>query len=79
MQVLRSFVSGRWIEGSGQAQTLLNPATEEALAAASSQGVDLAAALEHARGTGGAALRALSFAERGARSEERRVGKECRL
>ena len=66
MQVLRSFVSGRWIEGSGAAQTLLNPATEEALASASSEGVDLAAALDHARDIGGPALRALSFAERGA-------------
>ena len=66
MQVLRSFVSGRWIEGSGRAQTLLNPATEDALATASSEGVDLAGALDHARRIGGPALRALSFAGRGA-------------
>jgi len=66
MQVLRSFVSGRWIEGSGTAQTLLNPATEEPLASASSEGIDLAAALDHARNTGGPALRALGFSERGA-------------
>jgi oxepin-CoA hydrolase/3-oxo-5,6-dehydrosuberyl-CoA semialdehyde dehydrogenase len=66
MQVLGSFLSGRWIEGSGTAQTLVNPATEQPLASASSEGVDLAAALEHARSIGGAALRALSFAERGA-------------
>ena len=65
MQVLRSFVAGRWIEGSGTAQTLLNPATEEPLARAGSEGVDLPAALEHARSVGGPALRALSFAERG--------------
>jgi oxepin-CoA hydrolase/3-oxo-5,6-dehydrosuberyl-CoA semialdehyde dehydrogenase len=66
MQVLGSFVSGRWTGGSGAAQTLLNPATEAPLATASSEGIDLAAALEYARGTGGPALRALSFAERGA-------------
>ena len=66
MQVLASFVSGRWVEGGGAPQALLNPATEETLASASSEGVDLAAALEHARSTGGPALRALSFAERGA-------------
>ncbi len=66
MQALGSFVCGRWVEGSGAAQALLNPATEAALASASSEGVDLAAALEHARNTGGPALRALSFAERGA-------------
>jgi len=66
MQVLSSYVCGRWTQGTGAAQTLLNPATEEALATASSDGVDLAAALDYARNTGGPALRALSFAERGA-------------
>jgi oxepin-CoA hydrolase/3-oxo-5,6-dehydrosuberyl-CoA semialdehyde dehydrogenase len=66
MQALASYVCGRWIEGSGTPQALLNPATEEPLAGASSEGIDLAAALEHARNIGGPALRALSFAERGA-------------
>ena len=66
MQHLASYVGGRWLEGGAGGQTLVNPATEEPLAVASSQGVDLAAALEHARSTGGPALRALTFAERGA-------------
>ncbi|HEX5092206.1 MAG TPA: 3,4-dehydroadipyl-CoA semialdehyde dehydrogenase [Burkholderiales bacterium] len=66
MQVLQSYVCGRWAGGSGRAQTLVNPATEEPLATASTEGLDLATALEHARGTGGPALRALSFAQRGA-------------
>ena len=66
MLVLRSFISGRWIEGSGATQTLVNPATEAPLATASSEGVDLSAALGYARNTGGPALRALGFAERGA-------------
>ena len=66
MLQLRSYVSGRWQAGSGLSQTLLNPTTEEPLAQASSEGVDLAAALHYARTTGGPALRALSFAERGA-------------
>jgi 3,4-dehydroadipyl-CoA semialdehyde dehydrogenase len=66
MQVLGSFVAGRWLEGGGAAQTLLNPATEAPLATASSEGIDLAAALDFARRSGGPALRALSFAERGA-------------
>jgi oxepin-CoA hydrolase/3-oxo-5,6-dehydrosuberyl-CoA semialdehyde dehydrogenase len=66
MQVLESCVSGRWVKGSGAGQTLVNPATEEPLATASSEGIDLAAALDFARNTGGPALRALSFAERGA-------------
>ena len=66
MQELRSYVGGRWVAGSGAPQTLLNPATEMPLASASSEGIDLAAALNHARLVGGPALRALSFAERGA-------------
>ena len=66
MKILRSYLGGRWVEGSGALQTLVNPATEEPLAQAGSDGLDLSAALEHARRKGGPALRALSFAERGA-------------
>jgi len=63
---LRSYVSGAWVEGQGKLQTLVNPATEEPLAQAGTGGIDMAAALDHARTKGGPALRALSFAERGA-------------
>jgi len=66
MQHLASFVGGRWLEGHGAGTQLHNPATEEPLALASSEGLDLAAALDYARNTGGPALRSLSFAERGA-------------
>ena len=65
MKTLRSYLGDRWVEGSGAPQTLVNPATEEPLAQVSSNGLHLAAALEHARRKGGPALRALSFAERG--------------
>jgi 3,4-dehydroadipyl-CoA semialdehyde dehydrogenase len=66
MLELRSYVGGRWVAGTGTPQTLLDPTTEEPLARASSEGVDLQAALHYARSTGGPALRALTFAERGA-------------
>jgi 3,4-dehydroadipyl-CoA semialdehyde dehydrogenase len=66
MLQLRSYVGDRWVAGSGAPQTLLNPATEEPLAQASSEGVDLVAALHYARAVGGPALRALTFTERGA-------------
>jgi oxepin-CoA hydrolase/3-oxo-5,6-dehydrosuberyl-CoA semialdehyde dehydrogenase len=65
MLTLRSYVQGRWVDGSGL-ETLVNPATEEPLARAGSQGIDRAGALDFARTRGGPALRALSFAERGA-------------
>src|SRR5262245_51179336 len=63
---LRSHICGKWIAGQGTRQTLVNPATEAPLASASSEGVDLGAALDYGRKTGGPALRALSFEARGA-------------
>jgi oxepin-CoA hydrolase/3-oxo-5,6-dehydrosuberyl-CoA semialdehyde dehydrogenase len=66
MLELRSYVGGRWVAGTGSPQTLLNPTTEEPLAQASSEGVDLQAALHYSRSTGGPALRSLGFYERGA-------------
>ena len=64
MQVLGSYASGSWFVGQGKKQTLLNPATEEAVAEISSEGLDLGRAFHFARETGGKELRALTFAER---------------
>lgn len=65
MLELRSYVGGRWVAGSGAQQALLNPTTEEPLARASSEGIDLERALDYARSTGGPALRSLTFQDRG--------------
>jgi oxepin-CoA hydrolase/3-oxo-5,6-dehydrosuberyl-CoA semialdehyde dehydrogenase len=65
MKTLASYVAGRWHEADRDFQTLLNPATEEPLARASSTGADFAGALTWARSTGGFALRGLSFGQRG--------------
>jgi 3,4-dehydroadipyl-CoA semialdehyde dehydrogenase len=65
MKTLASFVGGAWRRGTGSASVLVNPATEEPLAEASTAGVDFGAALAFARDRGGPALRALTFAERG--------------
>ncbi len=65
MQALSSFIAGSWQTGKGEGTSLFNPATEEPIARASSDGLDLAGALDFARDRGGPALRALSFAERG--------------
>jgi 3,4-dehydroadipyl-CoA semialdehyde dehydrogenase len=64
MLKLRSFVAGEWHQGNGNTVALQNPATEEVLAETSTEGIDFAAALEHARAVGGPTLRALTFAER---------------
>lgn len=63
---IESYVEDRWVPGEGEGSTLVNPATGEALATASTGGIDLGAALRHAREVGGPALRALTFAQRAA-------------
>ena len=61
---LKSYLGGRFVSGTGSAATLLNPATEEPIASATSAGLDLGAALAASR-VSGAALRAMSFLQRG--------------
>ncbi|HEX7185205.1 MAG TPA: 3,4-dehydroadipyl-CoA semialdehyde dehydrogenase [Thermoanaerobaculia bacterium] len=65
MKTLRSYVCGRWHEATSGFAPLVNPSTEEAVAQASSEGVDFGAALDYARERGGPALRAMTFGERG--------------
>jgi oxepin-CoA hydrolase/3-oxo-5,6-dehydrosuberyl-CoA semialdehyde dehydrogenase len=65
MKELSSYVCGGWVAGKGRAATLVNPATEEALATASTEGVDFGAALAFARDHGGPALRVMTFRQRG--------------
>jgi len=62
--MLASYLAGRWQAGGGTPTTLVNPATEEPLATASSAGLDLGEAMAFARDAG-RALRAMTFAERG--------------
>lgn len=66
MKTLSSYLCDSWQAGDGVQETLVNPATLEELAMASSAGLDLGAAMRHARDVGGPALRAMTFAERGA-------------
>lgn len=66
MTRLSSYVAGTWYAGTGKPATLVDPSTEETLAEASSEGLDFAACLRHAREVGAPALRALSFGERAA-------------
>ena len=62
---LESYVEGRWVAGSGNGRPLHNPVTGEVVGHADATGIDIPAALAFARETGGAALAALTFAERG--------------
>jgi oxepin-CoA hydrolase / 3-oxo-5,6-dehydrosuberyl-CoA semialdehyde dehydrogenase len=64
--VLPSFITGTWQTGSGDGRTVHDAVTGEAIVRVSSDGLDLGAAVEHARKVGGPALRMLDFAERAA-------------
>ena len=64
MQDLESYLGGKWVQGSGEGATLVNPATDEPVARTSTEGFDLAEALNFSRNVGGAALRSLTFAQR---------------
>lgn len=66
MITLKSFLGGRWQEGTGEPQTLVDPSTEEPLARTSTEGLDLAGAVRYARETGGPALRRLTLGQRAA-------------
>ena len=66
MITLKSYLCDTWQAGSTEGAKLYNPATGEVIATAGTEGLDLAAALTYARDVGGAALRAMTFAERGA-------------
>jgi len=63
---LQSFLSGEWQAGEGEGAALRDPSTDEIVARTSTEGLDFRAALDFARAQGGPALRALTFAERGA-------------
>ncbi len=65
MLKLENYITGKWITGDGDGQTLYNAITGEAIAAASTKGVDFKSIVEYGRKTGNPALRKMTFRERG--------------
>jgi oxepin-CoA hydrolase/3-oxo-5,6-dehydrosuberyl-CoA semialdehyde dehydrogenase len=63
---LRSYVQGSWIEPSGDGVPVHDAVTGEQVATVSSEGIDMAGALNYGRSTGGPALRELTFHQRAA-------------
>ncbi len=63
---MESYVQGSWHGPTGEAREIHNATTEEPMAVLSSDGLDFQGVLDHARTVGGPALRAMTFAERGA-------------
>jgi oxepin-CoA hydrolase / 3-oxo-5,6-dehydrosuberyl-CoA semialdehyde dehydrogenase len=66
MALLRSYVNGHWVEPSDEGRPVLDAVTGQEVARVSSAGVEMAAALEYGRSTGGRALRELTFHQRAA-------------
>lgn len=63
---LSNYIGGRWQAGTGAGTTLLDPVLGHALVRVDATGLDLAAGFDFAREQGGAALRAMTYRERGA-------------
>ncbi|MFL5616483.1 MAG: phenylacetic acid degradation bifunctional protein PaaZ [Gemmatimonadaceae bacterium] len=61
---LLNYVAGEWVEGSGRFAPLHHAVTGAPVAEASSEGIDFARMVEHARTVGGPALRKMTFHER---------------
>lgn len=65
MNKLENYVLGKWITGDGKGQVLLNAVTGETIGYASTKGLDFNSILEYGRHKGTAALRKMTFQERG--------------
>src|SRR5690349_24483107 len=65
MKKLGNYVTGRWITGYGDGQTLYNAVNGETIGYATTRGLDFKAILEYGRQTGNPALRKLTFHQRG--------------
>jgi oxepin-CoA hydrolase/3-oxo-5,6-dehydrosuberyl-CoA semialdehyde dehydrogenase len=61
---LQHFALGGWVDGGANGQPYVNAITGEQLGTTSSEGLDMAAVVEHARDVGNPAVSALSFHER---------------
>jgi 3,4-dehydroadipyl-CoA semialdehyde dehydrogenase len=66
IELLPNYLGGQWHSGTGQGSVLSNPVTGAALVRVDATGLDLAAGFAFAREQAGAALRALTYSQRGA-------------
>src|SRR5262245_61618847 len=64
-ELLMNHLGGRWIAGQGAGTALFDPVLGTELVRVDATGLDLAGGFAHARSQGGAALRALSYRQRG--------------
>ncbi|MWL86948.1 3,4-dehydroadipyl-CoA semialdehyde dehydrogenase [Cupriavidus sp. SW-Y-13] len=65
-ELLPNYLAGQWQHGTGAGVTLADPVTGASLVRVDATGLDLRAGYRHARERGGAALRAMTYAQRAA-------------
>lgn len=65
-ELLKNFLGGRWVAGTGAGTALIDPVLGTEVARVDATGLDLRAGFAFARQTGGAALRAMTYRERAA-------------
>ena len=65
MNQIKNYVQGKWVAGDGEELIAYHAITGEPVAAVSSAGLDYEAILDYGRKTGGAALRKMTFQQRG--------------
>jgi len=65
MNKLGNYVHGNWITGDGEGQLLYNAVNGDAIASATTKGLNFADILQYGRSTGNPALRKMTFPERG--------------
>lgn len=65
MTKLENYITGKWITGDGDGQTLYNAVTGDAIATTSTKGLDFKQVADYARNVGNPALRKLTFHQRG--------------
>jgi oxepin-CoA hydrolase / 3-oxo-5,6-dehydrosuberyl-CoA semialdehyde dehydrogenase len=66
MTLLRSYVGGSWQTPAGAGRPVFDAVTGDEVARISTEGIDMAAALDYGRSVGGPALRELTFHQRAA-------------
>ncbi|MGK2862428.1 MAG: phenylacetic acid degradation bifunctional protein PaaZ [Chitinophagaceae bacterium] len=65
MSRLGNYITGKWIEGDGEGQILYNAFSGDAIAVASTSGLDFKSIIDYGRERGNPALRKMTFRERG--------------
>jgi oxepin-CoA hydrolase / 3-oxo-5,6-dehydrosuberyl-CoA semialdehyde dehydrogenase len=65
MNKLENYITGKWITGDGDGQTLYNAVNGETIATATTKGLDFKSIVDYGRKVGNPALRKMTFHERG--------------